>query len=119
MEELDFFLEEAVKANPQVSSLLLRRKISRILRTLESLKDKKVSLDLEIKRQRRALVLKRNELKRTRTSSRTSTSTAAKVSVKLEDVQYQDQLIQLGPQNTQKLDSMLLEESAKLLESFD
>jgi len=117
--ELYYFLEEASKANPQVSGLLLKRKMTRIMRTLESLTSKKKSLDLEIQRQRRALTLKRNELKRTRSSSRKSSSAKGLGTSKLESFQYRGLLDLRDYDDQQKLDSKLLDRSAKLLECFD
>lgn len=115
-EVIGAFLNEAIEADPVNSGLLLKRKIFRIMKTLEALQDKKLSLNLEIQRQQKSLIQKRNELKRTRSSKKTQSNTTVSGTLKLESFSVGDHKFLVSEQDFQTLESYLLTESAKILE---
>lgn len=89
----------------------LRSKINSILRSLENLSQKKARIEFEIKRQKKSLLRKREELKKV------STSNQKKISISLEsgnlihpDLEEQDL------QSLRRLDLILLQESNRLLD---
>lgn len=95
----------------QDSDMNLRTKIDSILRSIENLSSKKARIEFEIKRQKKSLYRKREELKKVSKSNRT------KINLSLEsgnlihpDLEEKD-LLQL-----QRLDSILLAESSRVLE---
>lgn len=89
----------------------LRTKVDSLLRSLENLQAKKDRLDYEIKKQKRALVRKRQELKRV------SQSSSRKVGPVLESAEAEESttlLIEIT--GLKRLDSRLLQESSQVLD---
>lgn len=89
----------------------LRSKIQSLLNSLENLSQKKIRIEFEIRRQKKALARKREELKRT------SKSLTAKGSIRLEASDLSR--ISSGaekPLTLQYVDQVLLRESANVLE---
>lgn len=88
----------------------LRSKIESISRSIENLQEKKLRIEFEIKRQKKSLVRKREELKKE--TSRTS----AKVSLALESDSFYNLLLEDDFQQLRAIDSRLLSESSRVLE---
>lgn len=89
----------------------LRSKIQSLLNSLENLSQKKIRIDFEIRRQKKALARKREELKR---SSKTLT---AKGSIHLEASELAEVLCGTDrPLTLQYVDQTLLRMSANVLE---
>lgn len=86
----------------------LRSKIDSICRTLENLSQKKARLDFEIKRQKKTLTRKREELKRV------SKSNQAKVALTLESQGPSEHDSEIESM-IRRLDSRLLQESDRLI----
>lgn len=104
-EELNLLLEES---KLPVDAQNLRRKTDSILRTIESLSAKKISIELEIKQQKRVLARKRLELKRRSKSNQ----------VRLKAALESAGITEMPKENSEilKLDQNLLRESSKILE---
>lgn len=90
----------------------LRSKIDSIVRSLENLSQKKLRIEFEIKRQKRSLARKREELKKTQKS------TQAKAKIALESQSMISQFA-LGQKDLelQRLDSNLLQRSDQVLDT--
>lgn len=88
----------------------LRSKIDSIVRSLENLSEKKARIDFEIKRQKKSLTRKREELKRV------SKSNQAKVTLTLESKGINPDIISEGVLELNRLDSKLLQESNLVIE---
>lgn len=89
----------------------LRSKIDSILRSLENLSNKKLRLEFEIKKQKKSLYRKRQELKRVTRSNQ------KKVSLTLESGDLPDDLFdETDLRDLRRLDSILLEESSRQLD---
>lgn len=91
----------------QNSTQNLKSKMESLIRSIENLSEKKIRLEFEIKRQKRSLARKREELKRVNSSSQ------AKVKIALESgSQAESEEIKKERREIQKL----LQESARILE---
>lgn len=88
----------------------LRSKIDSIIRALENLSEKKMRIEFEIKRQTQSLTRKREELKRV------SKRNQVKTRVVLESSFETNQPIDREVLELQKIDSILLQESYRVLE---
>lgn len=88
----------------------LRSKIDSLTRSLENLSQKKLRLEFEIKRQKKSLIRKREELKRV------SKRNTAKLKLTLETGNLIDSPTEEQFTWLQKLDSTLLQESNLMLE---
>lgn len=95
------------------SEINLRSKIDSIMRSLENLSAKKARIEFEIRRQKKTLTRKREELKRV------SKSNQAKLSLTLENQNPVLFRFQAKERNLelQRLDSRLLQESNRLIET--
>lgn len=93
---------------PQNSKQNLESKIESIIRSIENLSEKKVRIDFELKRQKRSLARKREELKRV------SKSSQAKVTLSLE--QLNQATTETSSIEGYKRTQLLLQESARILE---
>lgn len=105
-------LLESTSLDSKNMELLLRKKIVRILKTISLLTEKQSALKVEIRRQKAALLSRRNELKKVRSNSKISAPLTAKDFYLKEDSQVQ------RTKNLERSDSILLVESAKILETF-
>lgn len=88
----------------------LRSKIESILRSLENLSQKKLRIEFEIKRQKKSLIRKREELKRV------SKSTSKRLSLTIEAQNQNPEVLQEKLRELRVLDNKLLQESSRLLE---
>lgn len=111
LQEVDLFLENMSKDSKH-QAILLRRKLNRILKTIQVLTEKKIALDIEIRRQRAALLSRRNELKKVRSN------TTIKASLKSEGYTGEPSLKLEFEDALERSDSILLAETAKYLENF-
>lgn len=106
--EKDILKEDTGLTVPRNSTQNLKSKMDSLLRSIEQLTAKKMRIEFEIKRQKRALANKREELKRV------SKSSQAKVKLALEssnEFSLQEEVLK-EQQETQRL----LRESARTLE---
>lgn len=93
---------------PQNSKQNLESKIESLIRSIENLSEKKVRIEFELKRQKRSLARKREELKRVSHSIRT------KVGIRLESASTPT--TEQISVDDQKRIQLLLQESARILE---
>lgn len=105
--DLDFLLENGAITSSERN---LRSKIDSIIRALENLSEKKMRIEFEIKRQTQSLTRKREELKRV------SKRDQVKTRVFLENSFGSNQPIDQEVLELQKIDSILLQESYRVLE---
>lgn len=99
--------ETPIPQNPKQN---LESKIESIIRTIENLSEKKIRIDFELRRQKKSLARKREELKRV------SRSSQAKVSLSLEN-SFNTNLQEIEDQQyALKRTQFLLQESARILE---
>lgn len=108
LEEIKFLEEGKGNSTPQNPTQNLKSKMDSLLRSLEQLSAKKMRIEFEIKRQKKALANKREELRRV------SKSSTAKVKLALESTinSSEQEEIRKEQQETQRL----LRESAEALE---
>lgn len=107
-EPFDQFVEAGLITNSEKN---LRSKIDSILRSIENLTEKRLRIEYEIKKQKKSLYRKRQELKRS------SKTTRRKISLSLESVSNSGSLpIELDSRELRRLDSILLEKSNRILE---
>lgn len=90
----------------------LRSKIESINRNLEQLQSKALRIDFEIRRQKKSLVRKREELKKVSKRNRTRLSKA------LESENQDLEIFDINDSKLRSYDSRLLQESNQLLEDF-
>lgn len=90
----------------------LRSKIDSIVRSLENLSAKRLRIDFEIKRQKKSLVRKREELKKTQKSTRAKATLALESGGLIHKAIRQKEILDL-----QRLDSRLLQESTQVLDN--
>lgn len=88
----------------------LKSKIESLIRSLENLSAKKLRIEFEIKRQKRALASKREELKRN------SKSSQAKLKVSLESYNYDSEEAKKLLEDEYKRTQLLLQKSSQILE---
>lgn len=89
----------------------LRSKIDSLIRSLENLSEKKLRIEFEIKRQKKALTRKREELKRV------SKGNQSKLVLTLEESEFGPKLVPEGNSELRRIDSRLLQESNRLMEN--
>lgn len=89
----------------------LRLKVESLVRNLEQLESKKSRLDYEIRKQRKSLVRKREELKRASKQMRTRDSAVFERHSVLDEV-----LIDQAFEEIKRWDSLLLQKSDQLLD---
>lgn len=104
--ENSLLLSEAKIPQNQVQNL--KSKMDSLIRSIENLSEKKIRLEFEIRRQKKSLARKREELKRLSRNSK------AKISLSLEAQTLDENL--KDPQAERKEIDRLLSESARLLE---
>lgn len=90
----------------------LRSKVDSLLRSLENLEEKKKRLDYEIRKQRKSLFRKREELKRVSKRNRKKANLVQEVFIDSEFSLISDEELLV----LQRLDSILLQESDHLLD---
>lgn len=106
-EDLDFLREAKVITTADKN---LRCKIDSILRSLENLSAKKLRIEYEIKKQKKSLLRKRQELKKV------SKSNQKKLTIALESGNLIESPSEEELSFLRRLDSILLEESSQQLE---
>lgn len=89
----------------------LRSKIDSIVRSLENLSEKRARIDFEIKRQKKSLTRKRQELKKVSSSTQIKAKLVFESSENFPGVQLSDRRPEL-----RVLDSRLLQESSRVLD---
>lgn len=107
-DDLQFLCESGVITTEEKN---LRSKVESISRSLKQLSEKRLRLDFEIKRQRKSLARKREELKRV------SKRTSAKLSLALETGELNSRFSpEEDVKELRRYDDNLLRESSLLLE---
>lgn len=108
--QLHFLEKTQVISSPEKN---LRTKIESLLRNLEQLESKKSRIDYEIRKQKKALIRKREELKKASKSLKTRSSLVQ------ESLELDEQFDELeAVYDIQRLDNILLQESNQKLEDL-
>lgn len=94
---------------PRTSKQNLESKIESLIRSIQNLSEKKLRIDFELKRQKRSLARKREELKRVSKSSHAKTQISLESSV-------ESQIEETSSVVDYKRTQSLLQESARILE---
>lgn len=88
----------------------LRSKIDSLTRAIENMSEKKIRLDFEIKKQKKALIRKRNELKKVQSSLSAKSSLVIENEIIFDDFPPAEDYLVL-----RRIDSKLLQESDRVL----
>lgn len=99
----------ATSSAPRTSKQNLESRIESLIRSIQNLSEKKLRIDFELKRQKRSLARKREELKRVSKSSHARAKISLESSV---DPQIEKETMMVEKKRTQSL----LQESARILE---
>lgn len=91
----------------------LRSKIDSILRSIENLTAKKLRLEFEIKKQKKSLIRKREELKKQTSSTRKKITLKLESGAPVEEIPSNEEI-----QKLRRIDSKLLQESSFVIDEL-